>query len=66
MAKIILGGNIDMPKYTIVNKETCIACDAGEAATPTIYDYDDMGIAFVILDNNEGTAIIPDEYEDEM
>lgn len=55
-----------MPKYTIVNKETCIACDAGEAATPTIYDYDDMGIAFVILDNNEGTAIIPDEYEDEM
>jgi ferredoxin len=33
---------------------------------PTIFDYDDEGFAFVILDNNEGTAIVPDEYEDDL
>ncbi len=30
-----------------------------------IYDYDDEGIAFVILDDNQGTAEVPEElYED--
>ena len=33
--------------------------------TPDIYDYDDEGIAFVILDDNQGTAEVPEElYED--
>ena len=35
------------------------------AAAPDIYDYDDEGIAFVILDDNQGTAEVPEElYED--
>ncbi|MBD1382436.1 ferredoxin [Metabacillus arenae] len=55
-----------MQKYTIVDKETCIACGACGATAPNIFDYDDEGIAFVILDNNEGTAIVPDEYEDDL
>ncbi|MGM7635419.1 ferredoxin [Bacillus sp. Hm123] len=55
-----------MPKYTIVDKDTCIACGACGAAAPDIYDYDDEGIAFVILDDNEGTAIIPDVLEEDM
>ena len=42
-----------MAKYTIVDKETCIACGACGAAAPDIYDYDDEGIAFVTLDDNE-------------
>ena len=34
-------------------------------AAPDIYDYDDEGIAFVILDDNQGTAEVPEElYED--
>ena len=33
-----------MAKYTIVDKETCIACGACGAAAPDIYDYDDEGI----------------------
>ena len=50
-----------MAKYTIVDMDTCIAC----AAAPDIYDYDDEGIAFVILDDNQGTAEVPEElYED--
>lgn len=55
-----------MAKYTIVDKETCIACGACGATAPEIYDYDDEGIAFVILDNNDGAAIIPDELEEDM
>ncbi|MGM0883655.1 MAG: ferredoxin [Bacillota bacterium] len=46
--------------------QTCIACGACGATAPTIFDYDDEGIAFVILDNNKGTAIVPDEYEDDL
>lgn len=55
-----------MAKYTIVDKETCIACGACGAAAPDVYDYDEEGLAFVILDNNEGTAVVPDELEEEM
>jgi ferredoxin len=55
-----------MAKYTIVDKDTCIACGACGAAAPDIYDYDDEGIAFVILDDNQGTAVVPDELEEDM
>ena len=55
-----------MPNYTIVDKETCIACGACGASAPDIYDYDEEGIAFVILDNNVGAAIIPEELEEDM
>lgn len=53
-----------MAKYTIVDKDTCIACGACGAAAPDIYDYDDEGIAFVILDDNQGTAKVPQELEE--
>ena len=50
-----------MAKYTIVDMDTCIACGACGAA-PDIYDYDDEGIAFVILDDNQGTAEYQKNY----
>lgn len=55
-----------MAKYTIVDKETCIACGACGASDPDIYDYDDEGIAFVILDDNTGTCEVPEILEDDM
>lgn len=55
-----------MPKFTIVDKETCIACGACGAAAPDIYDYDDDGIAFNMLDDNTGTAEIPEELHEDM
>lgn len=55
-----------MAKYTIVDKETCIACGACGAAAPDIYDYDDEGIAFVTLDDNQGIVEIPDVLLDDM
>ncbi len=51
-----------LAKYTIVDMDTCIACGACGAAAPDIYDYDDEGIAFVILDDNQGTAEVPRNY----
>jgi len=61
-----LGGKVHMAKYTIVDKETCIACGACGAAAPDIYDYDDDGIAFVTLDDNQGIVEIPEILEEDM
>lgn len=55
-----------MAKYTIVDKETCIACGACGASAPDIYDYDDEGIAYVTLDDNQGIVEIPDVLVDDM
>ncbi|GAA5415401.1 ferredoxin [Paraliobacillus ryukyuensis] len=55
-----------MARYTIVDQETCIACGACGAAAPDIYDYDDEGIAYVLLDDNKGMIEIPDVLEDDM
>ena len=53
-----------MAKYTIVDKDTCIAwCFV---ARTDIYDYDDEGIAFVTLDDNQGIVEIPDVLIEDM
>ncbi|MGL4522943.1 MAG: ferredoxin [Bacilli bacterium] len=54
-----------MAKYTIVDKDTCIACGACGATAPDLYDYDDEGLAFVTLDDNMGVVEVPEDlYED--
>ncbi|SDK52814.1 ferredoxin [Lacicoccus qingdaonensis] len=53
-------------KYTIVDMDTCIACGACGASAPDIYDYDDDGIAYVILDDNKGTRAVPEELHDDL
>ena len=55
-----------MPKYTIVDQDTCIACGACGAAAPDIYDYDDEGIAYVILDDNTGVTEVPEELMEDL
>ncbi|TWD99893.1 ferredoxin [Peribacillus frigoritolerans] len=52
-----------LSKYTVVDQETCIACGA---AAPEIFDYNDEGVAFVILDENEGTAEVPEGFFDDL
>jgi ferredoxin len=54
-----------MAKFTIVDKETCIACGACGAAAPDVFDYDDEGISYVVLDNNQGIIEIPDVLLDD-
>ena len=46
--------------------DTCIACGACGAAAPDIYDYDDEGIAYVILDDNKGIEAVPEELLEDM
>ena len=53
-------------KYTFVKQDTCIACGACGEAAPDIYDFDDEGIAFVMLDDNQGTCEVSEELWDEM
>ncbi|RSL33856.1 ferredoxin [Salibacterium salarium] len=55
-----------MASYTIVDKDTCIACGACGVAAPDIYDYDDEGLAEVIIDDNTGTSPISDALEEDM
>ena len=54
-----------MSQFTIVDQETCIACGACGASAPDIFDYNEEGIAYVILDDNQGTTEVPGNlYED--
>ncbi len=54
-----------MPKFTRINQTTCIACGSCGACAPEIFDYNDEGIAFVLLDDNEGIEEVPEDlYED--
>ncbi|MEH7384215.1 ferredoxin [Bacillus sp. JJ1521] len=55
-----------MINYTWVDQDTCIACGACGAAAPDIFDYDDEGIAYVILDNNQGISQIPEGLLDDL
>ncbi|GEK57928.1 ferredoxin [Marinococcus halophilus] len=55
-----------MAKYTIVDKDTCIACGACGAAAPDIFDYDEEGLAENIVDDNQGTESIPEDLEEDM
>ncbi|MCP3032688.1 ferredoxin [Halobacillus sp. A1] len=55
-----------MPKFTIVDQDTCIACGACGAAAPDIFDYDDEGLAYVVLDDNEGNEQVLDFLEDDL
>lgn len=54
-----------MPIYTIVHKETCIACGACGAAAPKVFDYDDEGISFCKIDQNRGIKAVPLQYEED-
>jgi len=51
---------------TWVVKEECIACGACGATAPDVFDYDDDGLAYNILDNNQRTADIPEDFQDDV
>lgn len=54
-----------MVKYTTVDQDTCIACSACGAAAPELFDYNDEGISFALLDDNKGiTPVTEDLVED--
>lgn len=55
-----------MPKYTIVDQDTCIACGSCGACAPDIFDYDEEGLSYVILDDNTGMVEVPEELFDDL
>ncbi|VEF49689.1 ferredoxin [Bacillus freudenreichii] len=55
-----------MALYTIVNRDTCISCGSCGSLAPDIYDYDEEGLAFVMEDNNQGTAQVDEEFEEDV
>nr|WP_106781537.1 ferredoxin [Lysinibacillus timonensis] len=55
-----------MAKFVRVNQETCIACGACGAAAPDIFDYNEEGFAYVLLDDNQGILEVPEELYDDL
>jgi len=50
----------------MVDQDTCIACGACGAAAPDLFDYDDEGISFAILDDNKGITPVAEDLVDEL
>ena len=48
---------------TKVVRDNCIACGNCSAICPDIYDYDEDGIAYCCIDNNEMTKEIDEEFK---
>jgi ferredoxin len=49
-----------------VDKDLCIACGACGSVAPDVFDYDDDGLAYNVIDNNQNTAEIPADLEDDV
>ncbi|WP_397316390.1 ferredoxin [Ornithinibacillus gellani] len=52
--------------FVIVDKDTCIACGACGANAPDVFDYDEEGLSYVLLDENGGIKSVPTELEDDV
>lgn len=59
-------GEEKLTKYTFIDQETCIACGACGAVAPEIFDYNDEGIAYGILDDNQGITDVPEDLLDDL
>ncbi|QQK75982.1 ferredoxin [Salicibibacter cibarius] len=55
-----------MEMYTIVDKNTCIACGACGVSAPDLFDYDEEGLAEGILDCNQGTCNVPAPLQEDL
>lgn len=55
-----------MVKYTTVDQDTCIACGACGAAAPDLFDYNDEGISFAILDDNIGNTPVSEDLVEDL
>ena len=48
---------------TKIIRENCIACGNCNAICPDVYDYDEDGIAFCHIDNNQFKSLVIEAYE---
>ena len=47
---------------TRIIREDCIACGNCNAICPDIYDYDEDGIAYCVIDDNTMVEEVPEKY----
>lgn len=47
---------------TKIIREDCIACGNCNAICPDVYDYDEDGIAYCIIDDNNMTEEVTEKY----
>lgn len=47
---------------TKIIREDCIACGNCNAICPDVYDYDEDGIAYCIIDHNKMTEEVAEKY----
>lgn len=55
-----------MTKYTIVSRDTCIACGLCSELAPDLFDHDEEGLSFGILDDNQGISEVPADFHDDL
>ncbi|MDX6152701.1 ferredoxin [Marinococcus sp. PL1-022] len=55
-----------MARYVTVDRDECIGCGHCEEIAPDIFELDDEGLAFVTLDENQGTQPMPEEKMDQL
>lgn len=47
--------------YTKIDKEKCIACGLCQLYAPTLYEYDQNGIAYTVKDDNKGLVPVEEK-----
>lgn len=55
-----------MTTYTIVDRDTCIACGACAENAPDLFDHDEEGLSFTLADNNEGCTVVAEEHLEDL
>lgn len=55
-----------MKIYTIVDRDTCIACGACAENAPDLFDHDEQGLSFTIADNNGGCTPVAEEHLEDL
>jgi len=55
-----------MALYVKVDQDTCIGCGACGEVAPDIFDYDEEGISFSLLDMNVGAVEVPEDLVDDL
>lgn len=55
-----------MAYYTMVTRETCIACGACNPTAPDLFDYTEDGFAYGLLDDNAGVTEVPEDLVEDL